>query len=270
MLLAALPPPTRSGDSMSGGSEWSENRAILSRRLSEEGPDNFMWWATAHKALVTGPGHVSVRRAARILETSSEWRDGRLREVVMNTPPVLRSGPPSLYTGYGVSGTELLQAYYFLLFSAVFPMYKDMDIIEFGGGFGSFCRICKGMGHTGLYVIYDFPELVEIQKHVLSQCGIKDTEFMQFPDRPLPGAFDCLLSICALSETDVQESDGWIGRDAVMRSSSGARFIVYQGDFGEVDNNKFFPYWPGETASLVTGHELHVAGGELIPVNLLQ
>ena len=45
-------------------------------------------------------------------------------------------------------------------------------IVEFGGGYGSFCRQIHRLGFTGRYVIFDLPEMLALQKYVLSSLEL--------------------------------------------------------------------------------------------------
>jgi hypothetical protein len=46
-------------------------------------------------------------------------------------------------------------------------------IIEFGGGYGSMCRLIKNMGYKGSYVIYDLKHLNLLQQYFLSNIFFK-------------------------------------------------------------------------------------------------
>lgn len=228
--------------------------------MASEPISRFMWWSTTHKTLLTGPSHPASAKTIRTLEKQPEWAEGgMLRSVVTNVPKSLLDGPESCYSGtYNVPATELLQAYYFILFSRAFPGFRKMSILEFGGGYGSFCRICKGMGHSANYVIHDLPEVSEIQKYVLA--GVDVREWWHHPYMPDYREFDCLVAICSLSETDIGPDKGWVGRAPWMLGHAGHSFIVYQPKFGSIDNREFFSRFSGVAGTVVTGHELHISG----------
>lgn len=63
-----------------------------------------------------------------------------------------------------------------------FKLIKDFDnIFEFGAGFGNMCRIANSLGFDGNYKIFDFPELLTIQKYYLEKnrvCFSKGLEFL--------------------------------------------------------------------------------------------
>ena len=45
--------------------------------------------------------------------------------------------------------------------------YHLQEIVEFGGGYGSFFRLLKNLGYTNKYFIYDLPVMCAIQKFYL-------------------------------------------------------------------------------------------------------
>jgi len=52
------------------------------------------------------------------------------------------------------------------------PINEFDFIFEFGAGFGNMCRVAKSLGFAGKYVIFDFPELLTIQKYYLQTNNI--------------------------------------------------------------------------------------------------
>ncbi len=45
-------------------------------------------------------------------------------------------------------------------------------IVEFGGGYGSLCRLAHRLGFRGKYIIFDLPEQCALQRYYLSSIGI--------------------------------------------------------------------------------------------------
>jgi hypothetical protein len=51
---------------------------------------------------------------------------------------------------------------------------KDHEVIvEFGGGYGSMCRLIYQAGYMGSYIIYDFAHLNLIQDYYLKSTCLK-------------------------------------------------------------------------------------------------
>lgn len=47
---------------------------------------------------------------------------------------------------------------------------KNALIVEFGGGYGNFCRLSYVFGYTGSYAMIDFPEMQHIQRYFLNHA----------------------------------------------------------------------------------------------------
>lgn len=45
------------------------------------------------------------------------------------------------------------------------------SIVEIGAGYGALCRLVHALGFRGRYVIYDLPEMAELQRRYLDLCG---------------------------------------------------------------------------------------------------
>ena len=56
------------------------------------------------------------------------------------------------------------------------PRARDLSssgvIVEFGGGYGSMCRLLHKLGFSGQYFIYDLPEFVALQRYFLKSIGM--------------------------------------------------------------------------------------------------
>jgi len=65
-------------------------------------------------------------------------------------------------------------------------VFKDVEeIFEFGGGHGRICRMIYDRGFKGKYTIFDFPELIELQKFYLKSYTnvkyISDSDLLKDP-----------------------------------------------------------------------------------------
>lgn len=63
-----------------------------------------------------------------------------------------------------------MQALYGLSFGTDNRLFHDLldnnirSIVEIGAGVGDMADVCRSLGHTGEYTVYDFPELLKMQK----------------------------------------------------------------------------------------------------------
>ncbi|WP_042692502.1 hypothetical protein [Azospirillum sp. B506] len=105
-----------------------------------------------------------------IPEWESRWVPA-LRENIFGMPI------PSSY--YPSSSNNLIHhAYHVAKFeSATGKRFDEMDIIfEFGGGYGSFCRLARNLGFRGRYIIFDLPAFSALQQFFLQSIGLKATD----------------------------------------------------------------------------------------------
>ena len=98
-----------------------------------------------------------------MVQTDSENKLGRPQDLAldMGTSPIL------IQHAYHLFHYELCTKTPFL----------DCDMIfEVGGGYGSFCRLLRATGFRGLHIIYDLPEVSEVQRLFLQCSGIPELQ----------------------------------------------------------------------------------------------
>ena len=136
-----------------------------------------------------------------------------------------------------------------------------MDVIfEFGGGYGSMCRLIHKLGFNGIYLIFDFPEVSMLQQYFLKSSGFSISQnssafinkkgvFCLSNKKILEKVISAMsmdsfknklfLATWSISETPVQF------RQEILKSlSTFTNFlIVYQNNFAGVDNLRYFNNW---------------------------
>ena len=130
--------------------------------------------------------------------------------------------------------------------------------MEFGGGYGSLCRIVHKLGFQGRYVIFDLPEFAALQKFYLGLLGSP-----LVPEKEASPGDPGILCTSELPELDAATRNeatrgifiatwslsetGESLREHVVTlpgiESAAAYLIAYQRDFGGVDNPRFFDEW---------------------------
>jgi hypothetical protein len=153
-------------------------------------------------------------------------------------------------------------AYHFAMFEeATRKGIKSLKfIVEFGGGYGSMCRLAFRMGFSGKYVIFDLPAFSALQKYYLMnlKLNIADslTEFQKMKEGifcvsdligfsqslPIYKGDSLFLATWSLSETPLNT------REIILESIDGfeSYLITYQEKFGEMDNTAFFNAWKNQ------------------------
>lgn len=129
-------------------------------------------------------------------------------------------------------------------------------IVEFGGGYGSLCRLMFNLGFNGKYFIYDLPAFSELQKFYLSALGFQVQKALQNKDN---SQIFCISDIerfrQALSQVDLNKAlfvATWSISETPLDfrkeifpflTDFNSYLIAYQDDFREVDNLYFFREW---------------------------
>jgi hypothetical protein len=117
---------------------------------------------------------------------------------------------------------------------------QDMQsIVEFGGGFGSMCKLIHRLGFKGKYVIYDFPEFAALQEYYLSNL-LPPGYQIQWASLPpaLPKTTDLWLATWSFSEMPVAERP-----KVIERTRAKSYLIGYQDVFEWGDNIAWFEEW---------------------------
>lgn len=84
-------------------------------------------------------------------------------------------GHPAPYHGWPRSSGNLIHhTYHVCRFQEETKAELDaLDLVfEFGGGYGSMCRLFYNLGFKGKYIIFDLPHFAELQKYYLRMAGI--------------------------------------------------------------------------------------------------
>jgi hypothetical protein len=177
------------------------------------------------------------------------WRKGIIENKV---------GFPVLRKDFANSSGNLIHHIYHLTqfynFSRKAP--KDFNLIfEFGGGYGSMCRLFHNLDFDGKYIIFDFPHFIFIQNYYLKCLGYNICDYNDF-NKVKSGIFlisdftvleDILNNIpenknslfigtWSLSETDLETR---ISVNKLLKNFNNY-LIAFQNSFGEVENKSFF------------------------------
>jgi hypothetical protein len=83
--------------------------------------------------------------------------------------------PPPFLPMLSTNVMAIEHAFHLLRFHRQQGSYlHDADcIVEFGGGFGSMCRLTRALGFRGRYVIFDLPPVLALQRYYLGLHGIE-------------------------------------------------------------------------------------------------
>lgn len=179
----------------------------------------------------------------------SRWRPA-IQEASTGYPPPFPFYPAS-------SGNLIHHAYHAAVFEELTGLkLHEMDfVLEFGGGYGSMCRLFHQLGFRGRYVILDLAPFSHLQEYFLRSIGLEVLDTANFAhsqtgiwcgsdfrelETTLPKnshtSKSMFVATWSLSETPVRT------RSIVMAYCRpfSAYLIAYQERFGELDNLKYF------------------------------
>ena len=77
-----------------------------------------------------------------------------------------RFGSPSTHKGLTLQSAR--NAVYRKIMENFFDLSSINHVTDFGGGYGNNCRVWNNLGYTGHFALVDLPEVIEIQKHYIS------------------------------------------------------------------------------------------------------
>jgi hypothetical protein len=205
----------------------------LRRFISQDDPRNFLSWNVITNNML-------YRADARDMAALRDDQDWERWRTALAEPQTTRRQP--FYLIPEANENSVRQAVHLLTLSKVANRrVGDFDtVVDFGGGFGSMCRLVRKLGFKGRYIIFDWKEFSALQRFYLKLAGEQPpiaansvdelrAQLGSHPGRTL------LLATWSLSESPTAlREEIW---NAVHPH---AALIAYQKDFGGVDNERYF------------------------------
>ena len=264
---------------VSGGSEaantWARLLNHFRHLILTQDPRPFLTWPILHTMFIGDAEYVLPE--LEHLRRHAEW-DARWSRAVEESPV----GRPAPYPAYPQSSGNLLHhAYHVCRFEeATGARADEFDlVVEFGGGYGSMCRLFHALGFRGRYVVFDFAEFAALQQFFLKWLGlpvlpaeslkeggpgvatVSEVGELKAAVESLAGGArrSLFLATWSLSETPVEFRHDILS----LAPHFDAFLLAYQQQFGEADNRRFFDGWR-ETQTEVDWRGSHI---EHIPGN---
>lgn len=240
-LRAEMQPLRRKARSRNS-TTWELARQKLIDHIYTDDPRGFLRWPEVRSTMfVAYPSYNSIEREA--LRNSSAWHE-RWQSILVEDPcgcPI-----PSRLTPE-TSDNLIHHAYHALTIEKYIGDISQFgEIVEFGGGYGSFARLVRRLGITTRYHIHDLPEFGALQRYYLASTALHRQEpsinqnltwsatpdelSMQVNRRRL------FLAFWSLSETPLQYRDPWYE----LIAACDCVVIAYQDAFEGVDNKRWF------------------------------
>lgn len=236
-------------DSFGTGSPfWQDICVQLARFASEQDLRFFMRWEPIRVTMVHGsmPGTFP---AWWRLRRHPAWRDvwsKALRHPQFGHPPPFL---PMLST----NAMAIEHATHLCRFQewAGTPFHEADCVMEFGGGFGSMCRMIHALGYQGTYTIFDLPPVLLLQQYYLALHGLPAEATGAVPIRLCPALEQVeatltarapkrlsMISTWALSEMPLplrQRIETFLDHPALHHV-----LLAYQAAFEGQDNRRYF------------------------------
>jgi putative sugar O-methyltransferase len=250
--IRELPPLSPETSETSAQGIWTRNRLAIRERILNDDPRRFLNWEVIKNTMFFSntpyitPAFDSLRR-------SEQW-ESRWRAAVRES----KVGLPLKFPGYEESSGNLIHQVYNL---SQFEAHSGRTIedfkaiVEFGGGYGSTCRVAHQLGFNGTYFIFDLPELSALQRFYLKLNGVQVADagrnaeategviclssIPELESALAERAIDLFIANWSLSETPLELRREFLP----LVANAGAFLIGYQDKFGEVDNREFFAEW---------------------------
>ena len=257
-------PPICDGSESDARDEWATNQRRLRHLVFTRDPRAFLTWDVIDRTMfVPFARYVPIEFA--FLRQRSDWN--RWRSAIRER----WAGFPFPYPLYpSTSANAIHHAYHLCRLEdhTGLRIHTFRTICEFGGGYGSMCRIARSLGFSGQYLIFDLPEFSALQQYYL---GAVCADVMTISDpRQLvlaSNAERCEGPRLFIATWSLSESPASLGQQ-ILHSISGfdAFLIAYQDRFGEQDNKAFFGSLPSKLREIswVTRPIAHLPGNSYL------
>jgi len=235
--------------------KWLSNMNRLRELVLNKNPREFLQWDVVSQTMFVFYA-LYISTELNYLRHRSDWNT-RWRSAIKESPV----GHPVPCIFYPTSSSNLIHhAYHVAQFEdRTKSQVQNMDIVfEFGGGYGSMCRLFYNLGFRGKYIIFDLPLFSALQRYFLKTLGLPVLPVTEFAKSRTGIA--CVSDIQQLTTllTDhietrnkmfiatwsISESPISIRNSILPLTAEFQSFLItYQEGFGEVNNIKFFDEW---------------------------
>ena len=231
--------------------EWDNNVTELVEDINNSDPRRFLQWDIIRKTMFVANTSYIVNELKFLIESNWHIWKSATEEVQIGYPDPCIFYPKS-------SGNLIHHAYHLAQLGNQLELnIPDIDyVLEFGGGYGSMCRLFHNLGFKGKYIIFDLPVFSALQEFYLKSIGIN----AKYGANEYTNGVSCIFKTDALREIlsnkaskkksifiatwSISETPIYL-RNAIlsMIENFDLFLIAYQKQFGEIDNSKYFSAW---------------------------
>ncbi|MHC4741426.1 MAG: hypothetical protein ACYS8Z_05915 [Planctomycetota bacterium] len=248
-------PDTEGADDSTAHQEWINYVNQLKQLVLNDDPREFLRWH-----VISGTMFAKYRAYIgpefSFLKKRTDWKT-RWSKAVKES---LTGHPTPYWRCPHSSGNLIHHAYHLARFEEKTEMRIDNlnNVFEFGGGYGSMCRLFHNCGFRGKYVIFDLPGFSALQRFFLKSTAIRVHSIESFREAEdgvlCISDLDCLreiLSSCFdtqmgtfVANWSISETPVTIRNSILPLVSPFRTFLIsYQHKFKEIDNLAFFMDW---------------------------
>ncbi len=144
-----------------GTSSWENNRKLVRSEILNSDINNFLNWKVIQKTMFFEAPDVEYKKVVK----NNQLIDGIVESKIGNPKPY--------FLNKNTSGNLVHHAYSLSFFLDVSKLENINRVIEFGGGYGSMCRLFRNMHYKNEYVIFDLPEFSALQEFYIGNIDKK-------------------------------------------------------------------------------------------------
>lgn len=234
--------------------EWMKHASRVSKLIQVDDPRRFLLWNPI-KDTMGGSNYLFVIPELKYLKARPDWHSRWKRAIIEDK--VGKQTPFFLYPKS--SGNLIHHAYVVANYEEKTGRKVDQAdfIFDFGGGYGSVCRLIHKLGFKGKYLIFDISVFTQIQIFFLKSIGLPVYTYEEFKKvdrgiccissydqlkecfadyKRMPDSNRLFIAMWSISESPISVREPIMNNMELFNN-----FIVgYQDMFGEVDNRKYF------------------------------
>lgn len=225
---------------------WMKNLNQLRQDISNKDPRGFLQWEVIGQTMFHECRELELDYLKRLPDWS-RW-EAAIQETAI--------GCPRRYPQMKTSSGNLIHSAYHL---ARFLSFHNLNIakldtiFEFGGGYGSLCRLFYKLGFQGKYIIYDLPEFSLLQEYFLESLDM-GLKIITAPTAEHHKTISLISNIAELSQClsdtpldifiatwSLSESPISLRQDILKNLPAPDNYLLaYQEHFGSANNKDYF------------------------------
>jgi hypothetical protein len=226
------------GDATSG---WDANRRTLLAHIRQDDPRCLLRWQVVRNTMfVSYAAYVATELNA--LRNDEAW-SARWSPALIEDP----TGCPSPSRLMAESSGNLIHHAYHVLVAEqrLGPLASFDEIVEFGGGYGSFARLLRRLGVSSPYQIHDLPEFSALQRYYLASVAahradpsmVRDVTWASTrAEIPEASGRRLFVALWSISEVPLAARTQWC--EVIDEASS--VLIAFQSKFEGINNVEWF------------------------------